>query len=106
MTIFLKFVENSRFNSAKKSKDLLKEIDEERKSSQTLKKAIWEEITQNKNNAEILIEINLNEDFHDKVQFLKIERYNTLGNILDDIKKIVFEKLNSIITGLRKLNST
>lgn len=83
----------------------MKEIDEERKSSQTLKKAIWEEITQNKNNAEILIEINLNEDFHDKVQFLKTERYNTLNNILEDIKKIVLEKLNSIITGLRKLNS-
>lgn len=94
--------ETTRYTSAKKNKDLLKEMDEERKSSQTLKKAIWEEITQNKNSVELLIEICLNEDYQDKVQFLKMERFHTLNNVLEDIKKIVLEKLNSIIIGLRK----
>ena len=97
------YKENGRFSSAKrKTMDIFKEIDEERKDNHAFMKTIWEEFTQNKNSLELLIEISLNSDYQEKIHALQFERINLLKSLCEEIKKIIQEKLNSIQVGLCK----
>ena len=75
----------------------MKEIDDEKRTSQSMMKSIWEEITHNKNSLDLLIEVIINQEYEEKITILKSERISSLMTLTEEIKKIVQEKLNSIL---------